>query len=417
MDKESRKIAIIGGGISGLVTGYRLKNKGYENITIFEKTDRLGGKMQTIYYKNKAYEIGTVMGLQSHKLFKKLSEELNVKADGPRVLRGYYDLNGNPTIQIPKAEVALLVEEIKRFPDVLSRYKSLNREYIDKVEDELMQTFEQWCNINKFFIIKKIYSHYYTSFGLGDINIVPAFYVHKIISYDNFMSFMDLPEVMTWKSGVTTLVTALENKLDDIRLTQEVIRIEKCIDGKNKIQTINDTFYFDDIIITSPLSELPKIYDLDSEIKVALSHIEYHQFNVYAFICENAIESYGYVTENLSAERVGHIILWSYRWKTESGKDLIIVYTYQNPSLSKSESLKVVEDDLNKLGFRNFRLYQFKNWQQCPFVRTEELKNGFYKKLSKVQGEHNIYLSGEIMSTASVENCIKHANYLVDKYF
>jgi len=41
---KPRKIAIIGGGISGLACALRLAQKKYE-VTIFEKTDRLGGKL------------------------------------------------------------------------------------------------------------------------------------------------------------------------------------------------------------------------------------------------------------------------------------------------------------------------------------------------------------------------------------
>lgn len=41
---KDRKIAVIGGGISGLACALRLTQKKY-NVTIFEKTDRLGGKL------------------------------------------------------------------------------------------------------------------------------------------------------------------------------------------------------------------------------------------------------------------------------------------------------------------------------------------------------------------------------------
>ena len=38
---DSRKIAIIGAGISGLTAGYELSKKGYK-VTIFEKENQLG---------------------------------------------------------------------------------------------------------------------------------------------------------------------------------------------------------------------------------------------------------------------------------------------------------------------------------------------------------------------------------------
>ena len=43
MDKNI-KICIIGGGPAGLSAGMYLEQKGYENYTILEKNDRVGGK-------------------------------------------------------------------------------------------------------------------------------------------------------------------------------------------------------------------------------------------------------------------------------------------------------------------------------------------------------------------------------------
>ncbi|MCY7347146.1 MAG: FAD-dependent oxidoreductase, partial [Pyrinomonadaceae bacterium] len=42
-----KKIGIIGGGISGLVAAFLLKNKGFE-VTLFEKSGRVGGNIQTV---------------------------------------------------------------------------------------------------------------------------------------------------------------------------------------------------------------------------------------------------------------------------------------------------------------------------------------------------------------------------------
>ena len=42
-----KKIGIIGGGISGLTTAFLLKNKGF-NVTLIEKSERVGGNIQTV---------------------------------------------------------------------------------------------------------------------------------------------------------------------------------------------------------------------------------------------------------------------------------------------------------------------------------------------------------------------------------
>ena len=48
-ESKDSKIAVIGGGFSGVYTAYRLKNLGYTNITVFEKSHAVGGKTQTLH--------------------------------------------------------------------------------------------------------------------------------------------------------------------------------------------------------------------------------------------------------------------------------------------------------------------------------------------------------------------------------
>jgi len=51
------KVAIIGGGISGIMLSYRLKQKGFGS-TIFEKSRGVGGRMATKRWKEKSYDHG-----------------------------------------------------------------------------------------------------------------------------------------------------------------------------------------------------------------------------------------------------------------------------------------------------------------------------------------------------------------------
>jgi len=77
-------IAIIGGGISGLYTAFKLYKK-YDNIqiTLYEKNNYLGGRIHTIYktnYKNKLhYDAGAGRFSNKHKYLLKLIKDLNIE--------------------------------------------------------------------------------------------------------------------------------------------------------------------------------------------------------------------------------------------------------------------------------------------------------------------------------------------------
>ncbi len=77
---KGQRIAVVGGGISGLTAAYRLKQKGYEDVTVFEKGAAVGGKVSTFYYQGTAYEKGAV-GLNGFFEIARLARELGIEPD------------------------------------------------------------------------------------------------------------------------------------------------------------------------------------------------------------------------------------------------------------------------------------------------------------------------------------------------
>ena len=57
MNKEKKKVAVIGAGMGGMCTAARLAKSGYD-VTIFEASDRHGGKCRTEWIGNYAFDTG-----------------------------------------------------------------------------------------------------------------------------------------------------------------------------------------------------------------------------------------------------------------------------------------------------------------------------------------------------------------------
>src|SRR5699024_5109633 len=174
-----------------------LQNKGYKNVTLFEKEERIGGKLHSIWYKGKSYELGAIFGLPSYTNLRKLMKRLNIKVDGPKLSRTNYNADGQKIMPIPKEDLEGFLYELERLPKVLNLYKSLENAYIENIEPPLMLPFSEWCDIHGFKILKTIYTHYFTIFGLGNLDEVPALYVLRIMNYNHLMSFMKIPEFYT----------------------------------------------------------------------------------------------------------------------------------------------------------------------------------------------------------------------------
>lgn len=414
---KSEKIAVIGGGLAGLVIANGLIKKGYQNVTVFEKECRLGGKLHTIWYNGKSYECGAHFGLSSQKYLKQLMKYFKIKIDGPKLSRANYSLDGQKKMQIPKEDLALFMEELDRLPILLANYPSLERANLFDLEDDLMIPFSDWCTKHELNLLKVVYAHYFTSYGLGNVEEMPTLYVLKILNYDNLMSFMELPEFCTWKNGVQTLIDCLARTIKDIRLTQGVESIIPIENGQIFVSTAYEKNLYDKVIITAPLNIYESTFKDDPEMVSFLKEIKYHTYNVYGFRVNEVRAQSGCIIDNLKKERAGHIVIWNARWDIPTGEQLVMTYAYQNPAHNGIESLQLLKNDLSLFGFKDPILYHTQTWAQCPYVSTELLKRGFYNKLESKQGYKNIYLAGEIMSTVSMENTLKYAYYLVNKYF
>jgi len=101
-------ILIIGGGLSGLLAGYRLKQKGTP-FRILEARDRIGGRIDTISAKNETpVEMGATWFNKQHHLLIQLLEELEI-GSFEQFMKGtafYEAFSNSPAqpIQIPDQE-------------------------------------------------------------------------------------------------------------------------------------------------------------------------------------------------------------------------------------------------------------------------------------------------------------------------
>lgn len=100
MSNRSRhSIGIIGGGISGLTTGFLLRNQGFD-ITIYEKSASPGGVIKSVKQDEWLIELGpnTIMAKseQLWNLIKKLNLETEIVETGDEAKKRYVIKNGRP---------------------------------------------------------------------------------------------------------------------------------------------------------------------------------------------------------------------------------------------------------------------------------------------------------------------------------
>ncbi|MBQ7736636.1 MAG: FAD-dependent oxidoreductase, partial [Oscillospiraceae bacterium] len=282
MDKNTR-ICIIGGGPAGLSAGMYLEQKGYENYTILERNDRVGGKCWSPTYNGRRYEMGAIMGVPSYYAVKDVEDFCGITHDGPKLNRNYKNSKGDviepfePKKNILKIPRLLkMKKQVKKFGELLeTKYKGYDvnghrgvaegrydgfavtpgREPVSGENPNLKDLclpFAEFCRKNGVELVQDIWIGPYTSFGYGYFDEIPAAYVLKYLDFQTTMNFVKV-NLWTWKEGTQYIWEQLNAHLKNpARLGSAISAVERR-DGKVYVTVNGQVEEYDKIIVTAPL--------------------------------------------------------------------------------------------------------------------------------------------------------------------
>lgn len=461
MDKNTR-ICIIGGGPAGLSAGMYLEKKGYENYTILEKSDRVGGKCWSPYYNGKRYEMGAIMGCDSYYAVHDVEEFCGITHDGPNLIRKYKNKDGKiiepfepkkNLLKIPR--LLKMKKQLKTFGELLeTKYKGYDinghrgvaegryegfavtpgREPVSGTNENLKDLalpFADFCKLNNVELVQDIWIGPFTSFGYGYFDEIPAAYVLKYLDFQTTMNFVKL-NLWTWKNGTQYIWECLNDKLkNSARLNSKIDKVERK-DGKVYVTVNGETEEYDKVIVTAPLyvndgndgydNGMLDYFDAREDEKELFSKIEYERYTVQAVTTkpEDHPDISYYVFENMVKERLGHLMVYYDRWRDDIDQ---IITTY---ALRKHKDSQIIPVDVcDKMVLNDLKIMKnpaekvHNKWTvyYCPHVFSEDYAAGWYDKVEAMQGKDGTYYAGEIMSFGDMDESAEYSRELVERFF
>ena len=464
MDKNI-KICIIGGGPAGLSAGMYLEQKGYENYTILEKNDRVGGKCWSPHYNGRRYEMGAIMGVPSYYAVHDVEEFCGITHDGPQLNRNYKNRLGQviepfePKKNITKIPRLLMMKrQLKKFGELLeTKYKgydinghrgvaegryegfsaaSAKREPVSGVNPNLKDLalpFKKFCEINGVELVQDIWIGPFTSFGYGYFDEIPAAYVLKYLDFQTCMNFVKI-NLWTWKEGTQFIWESLNEHLKNpARLNSKIDKVERK-DGKVYVTVNGEVEEYDKIIVTSPLYVPMKenrsdgligmvdYFDAREDEKKLFCQIEYERYDVLAVETkpEDHPEISYYVFDNMIPKRLGHLMVYYRRWRDTVDQ---VITTYALRKHKKMEEVPYekcrarVLRDLETMGNPASNVVNEWSVYYFPHVFTNAYKDGWYDKVEAMQGKYDTYYAGEIMSFGDMDETCEYSRELVERFF
>jgi len=462
MDKNVR-ICIVGGGPAGLSAGMYLEKKGYENYTILERQDRVGGKCWSPYYNGRRYEMGAIMGVPSYYAVHDVEEFCGITHDGPKLNRNYKDSQGNviePFARtlgniIRNPWLLKMKKQLERFGELLeTKYKGYDinghrgvaegrydgfavtpgREPVSGENPNLKDLclpFSEFCKKNGVELVQKIWIGPYTSFGYGYFDEIPAAYVLKYLDFQTCMNFVKV-NLWTWEKGTQYIWEQLNDHLKHpARLNSTIEKVERR-DGKVFVTVNGAVEEYDKIIVTAPLhipgtradgqKGMDEYFDVRDDERELFSKIDYERYDVLAVETkpEDHPEISYYVFDNMVKERLGHLMVYYRRWK-DSKDQVITTYSLRKHKDMKEipydECKKMVLDDLKTM--RNPASNVVNEWSvyYFPHVFSEDYAAGWYDKVEAMQDKYDTFYAGEVMSFGDMDETAEYSRELVERFF
>jgi oxygen-dependent protoporphyrinogen oxidase len=284
----SKRVAIVGGGISGLTTAFLLKRKGFD-VAVFEASDAVGGNVQTITRDGYTIEQGPNSLIRSPRLIeliKLLAIEDKVLPANPAAKKRYILSGGKLEAMGPKSFVngyfsLKTIFGLAREPFVRSRSpehesvadfvsRRISPEFLDKAIDPFVSGV--YAGDPRDLSMRSAFPKLY------EMERDHGSLIRATLARKKDKSDPDFPRTFSFKGGLRTWIDAMASEIGDgMRISTPVSSIEELGDGRFGV---NAEPYEAVVVATPAFVAADLIKSRDAELARTLNEVNYPQLAV-----------------------------------------------------------------------------------------------------------------------------------------
>ncbi len=452
---NSKKVIIIGSGISGLTTAYLLNKEGYD-VTVLEKNEKVGGSIETVIENGLLFDRGPNSALETTPLIAQLVEELNLTEQfvyANKKGNKRYILRNNQLHALPISPPAFI--KSKLFSGK-AKLRLMKEPFVGKSQDGYYQSIAEFVTrrlgqefldyaINPFVAgvyagnpedlsVKSAFPKLYAleeEYGGLIVGTIRSIRKRKKRKEQSKQS----AKMISFKDGMKVLPEAIAEHLGSrIKLNAEVISIKKTADGNYGV-TYNDgkqrlTLLTDIILSTIPAYSAVELFGhFDDGLKKHLTNVYYPPVLV-LYIAYNKddigqpLDGFGFLIPSKEEKSfLGAIwssVIFPNRAEDSTASFTLFVGGSRNPGFiydDEEQLIKTVRqefEELMKITGEPIHLAK-RFWEKAipqytiGYVEHENYFDHFEKD------NRGIFLSGNYRGGISVGDCIKNAGIVADK--
>jgi hypothetical protein len=408
-DSRSNKVAVIGAGISGLTVAYELLLLGYE-VTIFEREDRVGGKIYTQKVDGYSFDVGALLVPSAKDNYVHTKELVDfLRIDDPRKVLSY------AVVGYAKERLEVCYPKLK---NRMTKYLTSVGYHNVIPSDEEILSLPSLLERNGL-RSPSIEGIEYSSCGYGYLDDLSIPSIHFL----RFLAETGLqPTSGYFPKGFQQLPDALASFLVMKGVT---IRLNSCIKSIMRIESAveihfsNFTPYqvFNHLVISCPSEKIASLLSNPSESEVKLMKtIQYLEYC--SFLIEfNYLPNQSHLFTSQNDAPVGHFL------------DMIIQHPnipvgifqlYKTKEMTLESLVAGIELDVKRLFGDNIhivKVHSMHQWDYMSHYSIEHTKDGYYELFDSIQGQNNTFYCGGLFNLELVEACIAFSRDLVQRFF
>ncbi len=446
-----KRIAIIGGGISGLTLAYVLSSRNEElEVTVYEADDRPGGKIWTEKTDGYLCERGPNGFLDNKPRTLELCKSLGIDpVSSNENSKKRFIFTGNNLKPLPESPLSFIKSDLLTWPGKLRLILELNapkgpsdetvadfiirrlgKEALEKLIDPMCSGIYAGdpykMSIKSCFPRIKELEQEYGSLIKAMIKIKKQ----RKKEQGGEVSAAPSGNLTSFFNGAQTITDTLAEKLGSrVKLGHSIESITM-ENGTYSLQSSGETAEADIVVLATPAyAAAGMLKDLDSEISATMSKIQYPHVSVVCFGYKkeqvaHALNGFGFLIPHIEKRRIlGN--LWDtsiFPNRASEGNVLLrtMVGGTKNPGIASMDDDKLIAmvyDELNQiLGLKSdpemVKVYRWDKAIPQYFLGHSNIVNEINKSLNKYSG---LYVAGNAYNGIGINDCVENGYSLADK--